>query len=154
MSMNRNRHAIAAILVIALVFAGCSAGAGASASPSPSPSFSLVPVSPSPGASSSSPVIPATGPVSTPDEAAARVIAENPRFEGIGARDPDLIGGCCWYEATAVPGGFQVVVTIGWGDCPSGCINEHVWTFAVTPAGEVGLIGEKGEELPPGDLPA
>jgi hypothetical protein len=43
---------------------------------------------------------------------------------------------------------------VGWGDCPSGCIDEHTWTFAVTPAGDVGLIGEDGDEVPSGILPA
>jgi len=153
MSMNHNLHAIAAILVV-VVIAGCSAGAGASASPSPSPSLSLVPLLPSPGDSATPGTsAPPGGVVSTPDEAAQRVIAEYPQFEGMSAKDPELIGGCCWYEATAVPGGFQVVMTVGWGDCPSGCINKHIWTFAVTPAGEVGLIGEEGDGLPPGSLP-
>jgi hypothetical protein len=65
-----------------------------------------------------------------------------------------MIGGCCWYLASSVAGGYQVVMRVGWGDCPSGCIDEHTWTFAVTPAGDVGLIGEDGDEVPSGILPA
>jgi len=80
-------------------------------------------------------------------------MALDTRFEGFEARDPDMIGGCCWYEATEIEGGYQVVMHVGWGDCPAGCINKHTWTFAVTPDGEVGLVGESGDPVPPGDFP-
>jgi hypothetical protein len=150
-----NATARALLVVLALIaLAGCAAG---SASPSGSPSPSLpapaspTPGSPTPGTSPSPP--PDGGDIATPDEAAARVVEEFPMFTGIGPMDPDLIGACCWYEASRVNGGFQVTFTVGWGDCPAGCIDRHNWTFAVTPAGQVGLIAEDGPSVPPGQLP-
>jgi hypothetical protein len=92
--------------------------------------------------------------VTSPEEAAARVKVEHPEFAGLTPPNPDLIGACCWYEATAVDGGYQVVVTVGWGDCPAGCIDRHVWTFAVAPDGRVGLLDEEGPAVPEGQLPA
>jgi hypothetical protein len=126
--MNTTRPAL--LLMSLLIVAACSAAA-----PSPSPS-------PSPTA------------VTSPEQAAARVKAEHPEFAGLTPPNPDLIGACCWYEATAVEGGYQVVVTIGWGDCPAGCIDRHVWTFAVAPDGRVGLIGEEGPPVPADQMPA
>jgi hypothetical protein len=123
----------ASLVTLLFVVAACSA-AGGPAAPSPSPSPS--------------------GPVVTsPEEATARVQAEYPEFAGLGPLDPELIGACCWSEATAVEGGYQVVFTVGWGDCPAGCINRHRWTFAVAPGGEVGLIGEEGPEVPANVMP-
>lgn len=123
----------ALLLTSLLVLAACSAAAGPSPSPSPSPSVTAV---------------------TSPEQAAARVKAEYPEFAGLTPPNPDLIGACCWYEATAVEGGYQVVVTVGWGDCPAGCIDRHVWTFAVAPDGTVGLIGEEGPAVPAGQLPS
>ena len=123
----------ALLLTSILVLAACSAASGPSPSPSPAPSQASV---------------------TSPEEAAARVKAEHPEFAGLTPLNPDLIGACCWYEATAVEGGYQVVVTVGWGDCPAGCIDRHVWTFAVAPDGTVGLIGEEGPSVPAGQMPA
>ncbi len=91
--------------------------------------------------------------VSTPDEAARRVIAANPTLAGVSARNPKLIGQCCWYEARSVAVGYEVQVEVGWGDCPSGCIDRHRWTYAVTPAGVVTLIDESGPSVSPGAVP-
>jgi hypothetical protein len=125
----------ALLIASLLMLAACSAaGPRASQPPSASPS----PRQPS---------------VTSPEQAAARVKAEHPEFAGLTPPNPDLIGACCWYEATAVEGGYQVVVTVGWGDCPAGCIHRHVWTFAVAPEGRVGLIGEDGPPVPAGQLP-
>ena len=73
-----------------------------------------------------------SGPL-TADEAAALVLASDPRFSGIGPLDPDLIGQDRWYEVGPGTTGFMVTVTIGWGDCPSGCINRHIWRYEVAP---------------------
>ena len=121
----------ASLMALLVVLAACSA-AGGPPSPSPSPS----------------------GPVVTsPEEATARVQAAYPEFAGLRPLDPDLIGACCWSEAKAVAGGYQVVFTVGWGDCPAGCIDRHRWTFAVAPDGQVGLIGEEGPEVPANVMP-
>jgi len=120
-------------MTLLLVLAGCSAaGRPPASSPPPSPSQAAV---------------------TSPEEALARVQAAYPEFAGLGPLDPELIGACCWAEANAVEGGYQVVVTVGWGDCPAGCINRHQWTFAVAPDGQVGLIGEQGPEVPADVMP-
>ena len=96
---------------------------------------------------------PGGSPVTSPEAALARVQAEYPEFGGLGPLDPDVIGACCFSEVKAVDGGYQVVVTVGWGDCPAGCINRHTWTFLVSPDGQVGLIGEGGPAVPPDVMP-
>jgi hypothetical protein len=118
---------------------------------------------PSAPAASPGPSASITLPITTTDQAAALVLASDARFTGIGPRDPAMIGGCCWYAATATgDGGFQVAIHLGWGDCPSGCINKHDWLYAVTADGTVSLDRESGDEIqagagggagPFGDLP-
>jgi hypothetical protein len=89
-------------------------------------------------------------PVTTPEEAAARVIALEPGLAGIGERDPDLIGGCCFWQATESDDGFDVTFEVGWGDCPAGCIERHQWVYAVGRDGSVGLVSEAGDPVPSG----
>jgi hypothetical protein len=81
-------------------------------------------------------------------DAARLALAEQARFAGIGPLDPDMIGQAAWYEVTDTPDGWQVVIRIGWGDCPAGCINEHRWTYAVGRDGGVELTAEEGNPLP------
>lgn len=76
------------------------------------------------------------------------VLAEQDRFAGIGPRDDSLIGQSSWFEVADAGDGWQVVVRIGWGDCPAGCINEHRWTYAVGRDGTVELLHEDGDDLP------
>lgn len=80
--------------------------------------------------------------------AASLALAEHARFTGIGPLDPNLIGQAAWYEVTEIDDGWQVVIRIGWGDCPAGCINEHRWTYAVGRDASVELIQEAGDVLP------
>jgi hypothetical protein len=87
------------------------------------------------------------GPVTAAD-AARLALAQDGRFTGIGPRDADLIGQAAWYEVTKTDDGWQVMIRIGWGDCPAGCINEHRWTYAVGRDASVELIGEAGDLLP------
>jgi hypothetical protein len=49
---------------------------------------------------------------------------------------------------TPTADGFEVVVRIGWGDCPAGCIDEHTWTYQVARDGAVGFVGEQGPAVP------
>ena len=86
----------------------------------------------------------------SPAEAVRLVLRSDVRFVGIGARDPALIGQTSWYQVEPVVGGYEVTVRIGWGDCPSGCIYEHVWTYAVSADGQVNLRGQSGDPLPAG----
>jgi hypothetical protein len=122
---------------MALVVLGC-AGAAGSPVPSPSPTSSTA------------------GPVRTEADAVARVLEHEPRFVGIRPRDTDLMGQSAWYEVAAASGVGAYVVTmrLGWGDCPSGCIEEHTWTYAVLPDGEVRLQSEGGSAVPPDAWPA
>jgi hypothetical protein len=89
----------------------------------------------------------ASGP--TDAASAARLaLAQQARFAGIGPLDETLIGQAAWYEVTATDDGWQVVIRIGWGDCPAGCISEHRWTYAVGRDASVELIHEEGDALP------
>lgn len=89
-----------------------------------------------------------SGHPTTAAEAAHLVLVQQPRFAGIEPLDPDLIGQAAWYEVAASANGWQVVIRIGWGDCPAGCINEHRWTYQVGKDGTVNLSREEGDTLP------
>jgi hypothetical protein len=148
------RRALPTILLLAaLGLAACSGGAGASVDPSLTATGSpLVPESP---AGSAAPSAPAGGPVTTPEQAWAAVVAVEPRFANIGPLDPDLIGQSAWYEIEPASGvgAFIVSVTVGWGDCPAGCIDQHTWQYAVGPDGTVTLQSESGPQPPPDAFP-
>jgi hypothetical protein len=94
-------------------------------------------------------------PITTPEAAMAAVVAAEPRFAGIGPREPGLIGQSAWYEAKPASGvgAFVVTISVGWGDCQSGCIERHTWTYAVTPDGSVRLLSETGAPVATGALP-
>jgi hypothetical protein len=119
-----------AALLLLLTLAACS---GAASTPPPSTSFTPAPTT-----------------IDTVEDAAARVIEVYPAFEGIGPKDPDIIGGCCWWEGTETGDGFTVTFEVGWGDCQSGCIDRHSWTYAVSRDGAVTLIEESGSPVPSG----
>jgi hypothetical protein len=92
--------------------------------------------------------------VTSPADAAALVIATNPMFTGTTELRPDVIGASRWWEAEALDGGgYRIEITIGWGDCPAGCIERHVWTYEVDASGGVELVSEAGDPVP-SDLPA
>jgi hypothetical protein len=151
--MMTTRRALSSILILVagLAVAACGAAGGSAA-----PSFSATQVAPeSPGASID-PSAPAGGPVTTPEQAWAAVVATEPRFANIGPLDPDLIGQSAWYDVMPASGvgAFIVSVTVGWGDCPAGCIDQHTWTYAVGPDGTVTLQNESGAEPPPDAFPA
>ncbi|MGP1675489.1 MAG: hypothetical protein ACTS8Z_09785 [Candidatus Limnocylindrales bacterium] len=136
--MRTIRHIAFLLAMLAVVTAACS---GAPAASSPGPSGSPPPAPSADG-----------GPITTPQEAIAAVVRHEPSFAGISERDPNLIGQADWYEVTQASGVGVFIVTIrmGWGDCPAGCIDEHVWTSAIGPNGEVTLQAERGSDLPPG----
>jgi len=88
---------------------------------------------------------------SPPIDAGAAVrlaLAQQARFAGIKPHDENLIGQAAWYQVADVEDGWQVVIRIGWGDCPAGCINEHRWTYAVGRDASIELIREEGDALP------
>jgi len=82
------------------------------------------------------------------------VLASDRRFAGVGPFDPDLIGQSAWYTVELASGGWIVVVQIGWGDCPAGCIEKHTWTYLVSKDGTVKLVSETGPSIPSDVVPA
>ncbi|HEX5825764.1 MAG TPA: carboxypeptidase-like regulatory domain-containing protein [Candidatus Limnocylindrales bacterium] len=139
------RSSAAALLLPAILLIAGACSSGAASPPPANPPASPPAVSPGPSASGGA------GRATTPDEAAALVIAADPRFKGIARKNPDLIGGCCFYEATDTGGGsFAVTIEIGWGDCPAGCADRHHWFYIVTPDGVVTLQREDGPPVPAG----
>jgi hypothetical protein len=119
-----------AVVLAAFLIAGCS---GAASTPAPS-----------------GPPTPAPTTIATLEDAAARVIQLNPGLAGVGPKDPNLIGGCCWWQGAPTGDGFTVTFQVGWGDCPAGCIDNHSWTYAVARDGAVSLIDEQGSPVPSG----
>jgi hypothetical protein len=140
-SASRPRAAFAiAGLSAAILIAACAAAGAPSASPSPAPSARPTPT-------------PIVAPSRTAEQAAALVIATNPLFAGARPLDSEMIGASKWWKATTLAGGgYSIEMTIGWGDCPAGCINRHVWTFEVAADGQVKLVSETGP--PVEDVPA
>jgi hypothetical protein len=137
-----------AFLVLVIALAGCASGAAPAPSARPSAAAPSLVASPLTGGSAKP-----GGPVETPDEAAQLVIASDSKFEKVGKKDPELIGQCCFYEAARGQEGFRVRITVGWGDCPAGCIDRHTWTYDVSQNGEIKLIGQSGDPVPPGGIP-
>jgi hypothetical protein len=127
------------LLLATMLVAACAAGATGTPTSSASPAPSV-----------------GVGPVTTEDDAIASVIAHEPRLAGIQPRDPDMIGQSAWYEVAPASGvgAFVVTVRVGWGDCPSGCIEEHSWTYAVLPDGTVNRQSDSGSAVPPDAWPA
>ena len=134
--LSRLRGPLAALLV-AVAAAGCGGAAGpASIPPASIPPASMPPASPTPA-----------GAPLTQAQAVDLVLAQDPRFSGIGPTDPDLIGQSAWYEVSPAVVGWRVTVTMGWGDCQSGCISRHTWVYDVDPTGAVALVEERGDPV-------
>ena len=130
-----SRRALLSVATLALAVAACSAAATPAPTPSPTPRPSPTPI---------------IAHVGTPASAAAIVIASDPRFAGAIELTPGLIGASRWWTATPLSsGGYRIEVTIGWGDCPAGCINRHMWTFDVDAKGGLTLVSDSGDEVPP-----
>ena len=148
---------VTSLLAVVLVLGACSGAAAPTRSPSAATPTAPAASAPATAAPDATPVASeggAGGSVTSPGAAAELVLAEDPRFAGFGPQDPDMIGQCCWYEVTEAGDGWTVLVHAGWGDCPSGCINKHEWTYSVSRTGEVELTGETGDPVPAGELPA
>ena len=127
----------ALIPLLLVVLAACNAGAAA---PTPEPTLRPTPT-------------PIAATVTSPEDAATLVIATDPRFSGAIQLRPDLIGASKYWEAEPLAaGGYRIKLTLGWGDCPAGCIERHVWTYDVGPTGGLTLVSETGDEVP-ADLP-
>jgi hypothetical protein len=80
------------------------------------------------------------------------VIASDPRFAGVQALNPGLIGASAWYEVEQSADGYRVAITIGWGDCMAGCISRHSWVFDISNDGTIALEKESGDPFQGGVL--
>ncbi len=87
--------------------------------------------------------------VASAAQAAALVLASDPRYAQVRPGDPNLVGQCCTYDAEAVPPGYVVTLNLGWGDCPSGCISHQKSIFHVDADGTITLVEQSGDENPP-----
>ncbi len=73
-----------------------------------------------------------------------------------------LVDGVIWAEPNAWAGdGPEIIAqagtdhwlltySLGWGDCPAGCIDRHFWLFKVSTIGEVTYLGSSGTPIPTG----
>ena len=155
--------------LVATLAAGCAQGSGSPSAPAtpPTPSASATPVgpptpvgspAPSPSTSLAPSPAPSSGPATPPatrpltaDEAVALVLTSDSRFAGMRPRDIGLIGQSAWYEIRPAGAGYVVTVSIGWGDCPAGCIERRTWVYSVSENGAVELVSTSGDDGPPAD---
>lgn len=74
------------------------------------------------------------------------------RFNGIecltGAEPNGVTGDGNDIRAEAEGEAWKITFSLGWGDCPAGCISRHVWTFRVRPDGQVEFLGSGGTPIP------
>ena len=153
--MSPSPRLAARIAALAIVVAGCAQsnqGPPASTtppaaieSPSPAPSPSAHPqFSPTVELGTSSPI--AVSQVGSPSQAAAVVFGSNPIFSSIvPSTSLGAVGQTETYSASTGDNEFLVSVTMGSGDCQSGCINQHTWNYSVSYDGKVTLVNEQGE---------
>ncbi len=149
------RSSVLAGLALALV-AACGTLPGSSNSP-PASTSSAAPSAPAATPVPSSAATPSGTPgrrtaapvtqVTSPAQAAAVVFASDPVFASITQPEPGSIGASTSYQASQVGDKFSVSVTIGSGDCPAGCINQHTWNYTVSNNGTVTLVSEQGGQV-------
>ncbi len=138
---DRRRPSRAAFLAVMLLSSLAACSAGGAPTPTLPPALEPTPT-------------PISVVVANPGDAAALVIATNPMFAGAAELKPGLIGASKhWISEPHAGGGYRIELTIGWGDCPAGCIERHVWTFDVDATGGVSLVSETGDPVP-SELPA
>ncbi len=51
-------------------------------------------------------------------------------------------------DATREDGGWQLVYSVGWGDCPAGCTGRHTWRFVAADDGRVTFLDSSGPPPP------
>ncbi len=147
-SIPRRPIGLASLLaLVVLAFAACS-GIGAS----PAQSVAVGPpgssTAPAASASPSASAAGAGGPVTSAQAAFAAVQARSPWFDAVKPKDPNLVGQSAWWQAMpSGDGAWTVTVDVGWGDCPAGCIDQHIWVWQVTAGGAISLQSESGSPL-------
>ena len=84
-------------------------------------------------------------------EVPLNTLALSDRFEGIAGvkyADPGgFVGDGNDIEAILGGNFVELRYSVGFGDCPSGCISRHYWTFRVSENGRVTFQGESGSPL-------
>jgi hypothetical protein len=75
------------------------------------------------------------------------------RFESIAgvvwAEQDGAIGDGNDIRAQRLGHGWRLDFSVGYGDCPAGCINRRTWSFSVSATGAVGYLGASGAAPPP-----
>ncbi|HSJ24706.1 MAG TPA: hypothetical protein VK929_08575 [Longimicrobiales bacterium] len=73
----------------------------------------------------------------------------------------EALAGVVWAEENGAMGdgndirasrhgdGWRLDYSVGFGDCPAGCIDRHTWSFAVAADGGVTFLGASGPPVPP-----
>lgn len=70
--------------------------------------------------------------------------------EGVVSAEPDGVAGDGNdIRAAALGPGWRLEFSVGFGDCPAGCISRHIWTFRVDGDGAVTFLGSEGPPPPP-----
>jgi hypothetical protein len=64
----------------------------------------------------------------------------NAEENGVGGDGNDI-------RARLQQNGWRLDYSVGFGDCPSGCIERHAWSFFVSASGNVSFLGESGSPL-------
>lgn len=68
---------------------------------------------------------------------------------GIEAADANqFAGGGNDIEGTIERGLLRLTYSVGFGDCPAGCINRHYWFFDITEDGAARFRGTNGDPIP------
>ncbi|MCU0453003.1 MAG: hypothetical protein MUE68_05050 [Bacteroidetes bacterium] len=80
------------------------------------------------------------------------VSALSRRFSGIpclvGAEPHGVSGDGNDISAEAETDAWKITFSLGWGDCPSGCIYRHFWRFRVRSDGRVEFLESGGSPIP------
>lgn len=71
------------------------------------------------------------------------------RIDGVRYAEPNGFGGDSDdIRATVLTHGWQLDFSVGYGDCPAGCIHRHTWSFEVESSGRVTFLGASGDPAP------
>jgi hypothetical protein len=79
----------------------------------------------------------------------AALAAQFARVAGVRYAEPNgYMGDGNDIRVSIVNGRWHLAYSVGFGDCPAGCIGRRTWTFSVNSSGDVGYLGVTGP--PPG----
>ncbi len=86
--------------------------------------------------------LPTPNRIENADAAIAAVKARFPEVAAINRTPRDMIGASTNITVLDRPDGWDLVFWQGWGDCPSGCINNRYYYFATKKDGTIAKSGE------------